>query len=243
MAKRQRSSEVSDASDSLTGLSIISVPALVRIPLSNELRLSIESIFKCNLCGSNFSSRGNQPLMLHCGHSLCASCVKKICVEHHDTCKSIKCPYCRFSTVVPKISKVCKNYFVSDVLESLSSPVLNICEQEKHCSNRDITNSNRSIQSKTISGSNKTGSNWQFVGQLNAKRARHGHGKCSWSDGTTYAGEWKDGLMDGNGVLQFHTGDMYIGSMHINASHGVGVLFQSDGTISSGIWKDGRFLG
>ena len=137
-----------------------------------------------------------------------------------------------------EISGICKNYFLEEVIESAGKADLGIFTDRV-----DDTVLRRPGQSQKLSGTNKNGVQWEFFGQLSAKGIRHGCGKCVWSDGTTFSGEWKDGYMDGTGVLQFSSTDMYIGSMRLNASHGVGMLLQADGSVSSGIWKDGKFLG
>lgn len=213
------------------------VPGLFKKLPCEQVRSAIENLFKCNLCHSKFKSRGKHPLLLHCGHSLCSSCVKRISISH-DALKSVTCPYCRQPTIVSKISGICKNFFLEEVIESAGKADLGICTDRV-----DGTVLHRSCQSQRLFGTNKNGVHWEFFGQLNAKGIRHGCGKCTWSDGTTFSGEWKDGNMDGTGVLHFSSTDTYIGSMRLNASHGVGMLLQADGSVSSGFWKDGKFLG
>jgi hypothetical protein len=152
---------------------------------------------------------------------------------------SITCPYCRVPTIVTNISKICKNFFVQEAMESASRAEVNICAESKH----NLSGiSSSCCKSQRISGSSATGQHWQYFGQLDESGSRHGFGKCSWSDCTTYVGNWKNGFMDGSGVLNFPTEDVYVGTLRLNASHGVGVLLQSDGTVSSGIWKDGKFI-
>ncbi len=137
------------------------------------------------------------------------------------------------------ISKICKNYFVQEAMESASRTDLNISSKSRRTLS---TISKNSCLAQRVTGSSTTGLLWQYFGQVNNTGTRHGFGKCSWSDGTTYVGEWKYGFMDGNGVLQFPAEDVYVGTMRMNASHGVGILLQSDGTVSAGIWKDGKFI-
>ena len=141
------------------------------------------------------------------------------------------------------MKKVVTSYFVTDVLESVSRSDLTIsAPKSKHdASKKASTVSKSSHRAQAVSGTNINGVTWEYFGQLNAQKARDGYGKCSWSDGTMYAGEWKNGAMHGNGILFFCTGDFYVGSLQKNASHGVGVLLQKNGAVSSGIWKDGRF--
>jgi hypothetical protein len=147
--------------------------------------------------------------------------------------------------VASDTKKVVTNFFVTDVLESVSKSDVTVSAHKSKgdASKKTSTASKSSNRSQAVSGTNVNGVTWEYFGQLNAQKAPDGYGKCSWSDGTTHAGQWKDGSMHGNGILHFCTGDFYVGSLQKNASHGVGVLLQKNGAVSSGIWKDGKFLG
>jgi hypothetical protein len=242
--KRQRQSHDDDSSHVVEtdDSSECHIPALLIARPSDDVRCAIQNLLKCGICNSNLSSSGNPPRILHCGHSLCSKCVQTLHKSgKHNT---IVCPYCRLPTVASDIKKVVTNYFVTDVLESVSKSDLTVsAHNSKHdASKKASIVSKSSHRSQTVSGTNINGVTWEYFGQLNAQKARDGYGKCSWSDGTTYAGEWKDGAMHGNGVLHFCTGDFYVGSLQKNASHGIGVLLQTNGTVSSGIWKDGKFI-
>jgi hypothetical protein len=246
--KRQRQSDAEIDSENSSDVvqtdssSVCPVPSLSIVRPSDVVRCAIQNVFKCGICYLNLSSCGNPPRILQCGHSLCTRCVTKLHKSGiHNT---IVCPYCRLPTVASDLKKIVTNYFVSEVLESVSkSDLMVLAPQSKHDLSKEASIvSKSSNRSQVISGTNINGVSWEYFGQLNAKKARHGHGKCSWSDGTTYAGEWKGGYMHGNGVLHFCTGDFYIGSLQRNASHGVGVLVQTNGTVSSGLWKDGKFI-
>ena len=241
--KRQRELDTENSSDvvHIEYASECPVPELLIALPCEGVRCAIENLLKCGICGSNLSSCGNPPRILHCGHSLCTRCVKKL----HDSGSrnAIVCPYCRLPTVASDVKQVVTNYFVTDILETVSKSDLMVSGHKlKHTASKKahvLSNSNRS---QAISGTNTDGVKWEYFGQLNAQKARDGCGKCSWSDGTTYAGEWKGGYMHGNGVLHFCTGDFYLGSLQRNASHGVGILVQTNGTVSSGLWKDGKFI-
>jgi hypothetical protein len=243
-SKRQRQFDAVNSSDvvSTDSSSECSVPSLVIVRPSDDVLCAIQNLLKCSICASHFSSCGNTPLILHCGHSLCTRCAKKL---HESSCRNfIVCPYCRQSTFATDMKKVVTNFFVTELIESASKSDLMISAQpsKNGALNRASAISKSSHRSQKVSGNNINGVSWEYFGQLNSQKARHGYGKCSWSDGTTYAGEWKDGCMHGNGFLQFSTGDFYVGSLQRNASHGVGVLLQSDGTVSSGIWRGGQFF-
>ena len=243
LTKRPRQSDTQNSSDIVDTdkSSECPVPALLIVQPNADVRCAMQNLLKCGICNSNFSSCDNPPRILHCGHSLCTRCVKKLykCGSH----STIVCPYCRLPTVASDMKKVITNYFVTDVLESVSKSELTVSAlKSKHdASKKAISVSKSSHRSQTVSGTNINGVTWEYFGQLNAQKARDGYGKCSWSDGTMYAGEWKNGAMHGNGILHFCTGDFYVGSLQKNASHGVGVLLQKNGAVSSGIWKNGRF--
>jgi hypothetical protein len=177
------------------------VPGLFKKLPSDQVRSAIENLFRCNLCHSKFKSMGKHPLLLHCGHSLCSSCVKRISIPH-NALKNVTCPYCRQPTVVSEISEICKNYFLEEVIESAGKADLGIFADKSDHGDGTVLHSSR--QSQRVSGTNKNGVHWEFFGQLNAKGIRHGCGKCTWSDGTTFTGEWKNGYMDVSFVQQIH---------------------------------------
>jgi hypothetical protein len=243
--KRQRHFDAENSSNVVQTADSVSeclVPALLIVRPDDDVRCAIQNLLKCGICNSNLSSCGNPLRILHCGHSLCTRCVKQL--HASGSRNTIVCPYCRLPTVASDVKKVVTNYFVADILESASkSDLIVSAHKSKHdASTKTSVMSKSSNRSQAVLGTNINGVTWEYFGQLNAQKFRNGYGKCSWSDGTTYSGEWKDGFMHGNGVLHFCTGDFYIGSLQRNASHGVGVLLQTNGTVSSGIWKDGKFI-
>lgn len=242
--KRQRQSDAEISSDVVRtdSSSECPVPSLLIVQPSDDVRRAIQNLFKCGICNSNLSSCGNLPRILHCGHSLCTKCVKTL--HKSGVHNTIVCPYCRLPTLASDMKKIVTNYFVTEVLESVSkSDLMVFAHKSKHDPSKEASIvSKSSNRSQSMSGTNINGVSWEYFGQLNAQKARDGCGKCSWSDGTTYAGEWKGGYMHGNGVLHFCTGDFYLGSLQRNASHGVGILVQTNGTVSSGLWKDGKFI-
>ncbi|MBF0553355.1 MAG: DnaJ domain-containing protein [Nitrospirae bacterium] len=62
----------------------------------------------------------------------------------------------------------------------------------------------------------------------------------TWADGTTYLGEFKDGMPNGQGVLSYHSGWKYAGEFRSGMPHGEGTLTYPNGTIYAGQWKDGK---
>lgn len=66
-------------------------------------------------------------------------------------------------------------------------------------------------------------------------------GKMAWKDGTTYVGEWKDGMRDGNGVVSWSNGDQYFGTFRKNDYYGNGVLCLSNGVRETGYFDEEGF--
>jgi hypothetical protein len=59
----------------------------------------------------------------------------------------------------------------------------------------------------------------------------------------SYDGEWKDGLMDGEGVYKFEDGKTYKGFFKENKPHGLGTAEYPIGSVYKGEWKNGKFHG
>jgi hypothetical protein len=58
-----------------------------------------------------------------------------------------------------------------------------------------------------------------------------------------YAGEWKDGMMNGQGTFTWTNGEKYVGEWKDNKKHGQGTHISSDGTKHVGEWKDNKKRG
>jgi hypothetical protein len=65
----------------------------------------------------------------------------------------------------------------------------------------------------------------------------------TYSDGSRYEGDWKDGKEHGRGVLVFVNGDRYEGEFRDGKPHGRGVYVTADGDRYEGEWKDGERTG
>ncbi|MBN3294478.1 MORN4 protein, partial [Polypterus senegalus] len=72
---------------------------------------------------------------------------------------------------------------------------------------------------------------------------RHGVGHLKFSDGTTYAGQFENGLFNGRGVLTFSDGSRYEGEFSQGKFQGVGVFTRFDGMKYEGEFKSGRVEG
>lgn len=54
----------------------------------------------------------------------------------------------------------------------------------------------------------------------------HGRGKMTWSDGTYYDGEFKNGKTDGQGVRTYPNGDWVQGGFKEDKKHGPAILYK-----------------
>ena len=59
-------------------------------------------------------------------------------------------------------------------------------------------------------------------------------------DGSTYNGQFVDGMRQGQGVYKMSNGDIYTGYFDRDEMHGAGELMQSDGTILQATWNHNR---
>lgn len=72
---------------------------------------------------------------------------------------------------------------------------------------------------------------------------KNGEGTYVWSDGSRYAGGFKNGLQHGQGSLSFANGASYVGGWDLGRRSGVGTAIYPDGRVRSGRWKDNRYVG
>jgi len=74
-------------------------------------------------------------------------------------------------------------------------------------------------------------------------KIRHGTDTYTWSDGTTYNGEWKKNKINGEGSLVYANGDKYIGKFVNNEKNGKGTFTWSNGEIYKGDWVGDKASG
>ena len=70
----------------------------------------------------------------------------------------------------------------------------------------------------------------------------HGQGIFTSPGGEHYDGEFKDGLKHGHGTYTWIDGDKYVGEWKDDKRHGQGTYTYADGFKQEGIWKEGKFL-
>ena len=64
----------------------------------------------------------------------------------------------------------------------------------------------------------------------------------TFSDGSTYVGEWKNGKMNGQGTFTGKTGSTYVGEWRNNKKHGRGTYRYPDGSKVDGIWRNDKLV-
>lgn len=78
-----------------------------------------------------------------------------------------------------------------------------------------------------------------YSGQRDAKGRINGNGLMTWPNGDTYEGDWKKGLMDGEGVYVYATaGYTYTGQWKKGKIKGHGTFRFNNGTVMEGDWTD-----
>ncbi|MDR1425449.1 MAG: hypothetical protein LBI70_00425 [Rickettsiales bacterium] len=82
-----------------------------------------------------------------------------------------------------------------------------------------------------------------YIGGLIDSYFRHGNGKLTLPDGSTYEGGFRYGEFYGEGKLISSNGVIYEGYFKHNMPNGKGKLTLPNGTICEGYFEDGEFIG
>lgn len=106
----------------------------------------------------------------------------------------------------------------------------------------------RSLMSGNFESASSTGGvtkyEGTFLGDPNKEPPLpHGQGIRQNPDGSTYAGQWKDGFPDGRGEWKAAppSGDSYVGEWKRGKKQGYGVQTFTSGDSYEGDWADGKF--
>jgi hypothetical protein len=70
---------------------------------------------------------------------------------------------------------------------------------------------------------------------------RHGQGKSTTTDGSTYEGEWKDSMRHGQGKETYSNGNTHEGDWDNGKKHGYGIQTE-DGKETIGLWEYDTFI-
>ena len=91
---------------------------------------------------------------------------------------------------------------------------------------------------KQTDGAIYTGQMKVIVKENKTLKIQHGKGKQIWSDGANYEGDWRNGILQGEGVFNHPNGDKYTGSFYQDRANGFGTYIYENGQIYEGYWKN-----
>lgn len=118
-----------------------------------------------------------------------------------------------------------------------------LCWASKGCSNYTPSSSNN-VSSSSITDLQNQNSPISSHGlDVPNDKIREGADTYTWSDGTTYDGEWKNNKTNGKGSLIYGNGDKYIGKFLNGKKNGIGTYTWSNGEKYNGEWVNDKITG
>jgi hypothetical protein len=63
---------------------------------------------------------------------------------------------------------------------------------------------------------------------------KHGLGTKKWADGSSYIGDWRNGVATGNGTFSYFNGDVYTGQYSKDKANGKGLYTHQNGQKNEG---------
>ena len=88
-----------------------------------------------------------------------------------------------------------------------------------------------------VEGTGHATTPYQMVEHLHANPEQQA---VLFDDGSSYSGEWRNGIINGRGVFLWSNGDRFEGEWKDGKQHGQGTFASADGSVYYGGWKDGR---
>ena len=82
-----------------------------------------------------------------------------------------------------------------------------------------------------------------YTGDVNSEGKREGFGRCKWSDGSNYTGQWWNGVRHGKGVFKSREGTLHDGMFHDDIRHGPGEMTYASGNKVIATWENNRING
>jgi hypothetical protein len=71
---------------------------------------------------------------------------------------------------------------------------------------------------------------------------KHGQGSVTWPNGYIYKGNFQNSKWHGQGTLTFPDGAAYVGEWSDGFMNGEGTFTLADGTVKKGTWKNGALV-
>lgn len=85
--------------------------------------------------------------------------------------------------------------------------------------------------------------NGSYIGTILPNGDRCGLGLYSWDSGEVFFGEWKNDMLDGEGILFFTEGGFIHGFFQRNKINGAAFFKFQNGDIYEGFWRNGKLEG
>lgn len=98
---------------------------------------------------------------------------------------------------------------------------------------------NRKLQLEANNTPSEFNSDNQKMRDCNRVDCMDGVGYFTYSDGTKYTGEFKQGRPEGQGVIVYPNGDRYEGGFRYHAFSGEGTMFFANGQVVAAVWEGG----
>jgi hypothetical protein len=78
------------------------------------------------------------------------------------------------------------------------------------------------------------------IRNCNEQYCHNCQGEYTYTDGSKFVGDFKDGYPEGQGTMQYAAGDRYVGGWSNHSPHGEGVMYYKIGRVYGGIWEYGN---
>jgi hypothetical protein len=78
------------------------------------------------------------------------------------------------------------------------------------------------------------------IRNCNEQYCHNCQGEYTYTDGSKFVGDFKDGYPEGQGTMQYAGGDRYVGGWSNHSPHGEGVMYYKTGRVYGGIWEYGN---
>lgn len=83
----------------------------------------------------------------------------------------------------------------------------------------------------------------RYEGEVDDKNLPHGNGVFTYTNGSSYEGEFEHGVRCGYGVFRWSTGDSYEGGWKDDKRHGEGVMKYANGRVRKGRFENNEYVG
>ena len=83
----------------------------------------------------------------------------------------------------------------------------------------------------------------RYEGEVDEKNMPHGNGVFTYTNGSSYEGEFEHGVRNGYGIFRWATGDSYEGGWKNDKRHGEGVMKYANGRVRKGRFENNEYVG